>query len=264
MIDNMCQSDNPSSRREQLLRYNITPTNYLGISLTVAPLRRKLTFNREKTSEEEKCALFITLHTVRPSNRINLKHVSQLDEIYVLAKYALNMKHDVLRKFFEKHFPSETYKLTLKQNPFDKIKLYSISSKEDVQFNRVELEVDESELSYRASMSDVEDIFGEHVKNISYDELEQLPSYYLNKWEHFVLFKTKSVYFVLSVTKHGSFVFGFTLGGTPKNYLKLKEYARLNHVLKIINAFKYLLSDHYNKHLEEGIIQYQEKIFRTC
>ena len=64
--------------RIPLIRIPIDETNFLGISLTVAPPKSYSTKS-----------FFITFHTVRPKNRINLKKFNMVDEMYCLLKIYL-------------------------------------------------------------------------------------------------------------------------------------------------------------------------------
>ncbi|MEM3795154.1 MAG: hypothetical protein QW429_04705 [Thermoprotei archaeon] len=85
--------------RTELVRLPVSPNNFLGLGLRLV----------RPTHSDSGCTLFVTLHTAHPKNRLNLKHVSYIDEVYALALSALNMKHPAFKTFFEKHFGPTLY-----------------------------------------------------------------------------------------------------------------------------------------------------------
>jgi hypothetical protein len=227
----LIQEDLQDIRRIPLMRVPINDSNYLGISLTVVP--SELDFSK---------LFFITFHTVRPQNRINLKKYYMVDEMYGLLKNILELKYTGWQEFFLKHFKPLDIKSKLSRIKFEH-QVFDIE--EGLEWNKIDIKLRELR-NLKFEEVEVQNLIKqEELENMTCEEIEEELKKYLNKtkWEHFTLFKTENLYFILSITKHGTFTFGITTGN-PKNYLKFKNYAYVETLFNLIEIFKYLLEKH--------------------
>lgn len=245
MIEESCITINRNNKilKEELLKLHISPTNFLGIGLTMAPLRQ----------QESGCILFVTIHTARPTNRLNLKHIDQLSEVYCLARYAQNMPHIGFREFFEKYFPPPKNK---EHSLLNRLKLSTLKKENTKEAEWKKLEIDPTTLKYDKNCEIQDIITQENLGDLSLQDIESELGNYLNegRWDHFGLFRSNNVNFVLSVTKFNSYCFGFTTE-KPTNYLKLKQYSLLSSICNLIACFENLLKTH--PHIYQAITEYQ-------
>lgn len=215
-------------KRVQLLRVPMSDENYLALSLTPAV-----------SEGDQNKYLFVTIHTARPKNKLNLKKLSLLDEVYALASAVENIKYEGWRKFFEKVFPQSSRK----KSKLDRLpKLGSNELNEE--WRRVELNVNDLKIEHHSIQ--VENMIEKSGLNeMSFEEIEEGFQEYLkeNKWEHLVLFKTNNLFFVISITKYKSFLCGITTGN-PLNYIKFKDYSFIMRLKDLITVSKYFLDQY--------------------
>jgi hypothetical protein len=237
--------------REELLKIFVSPTNFLCASLTLAPPRRGA-----------KAPLFVTLHTARPKNRVNLKSVNQLDEVYALASAAQSIRHEGFRQFFQKHFGGN-----LEGSESKKLQALSLTR---LQWRTGQHSIQEEgwtkidvnpEGAYEPHV-EVEDLASKEVPDLGFEQLEQELGQSLNKgaWEHYALYRTRTLMLVLSVTKYGTYTYGFTPGATPTNMLKFKDISLLVPLITLVSTFRATLKTHPD--LERAIVDYQAECFQ--
>ncbi|MEM3656786.1 MAG: hypothetical protein QXP58_09785 [Thermoprotei archaeon] len=239
--------------RIPLLKLEVSPINFLGVSLIMAPLRKA------PAAEPNLCALFSTVHTAHPPNRINLKHISQLEELNALAFYAQNMPHKGFKQFFERNF-GETQKETptISKLSMPKIQASIIHGKEESEWKPFEISAPQTNTH---TPHEIHDIAMRELGELSYEQLnaELLEILKEKHWNHYALFHTQNLFFVLSTTKHESFIFGFMTGGTPKNYLKLRKLSLLTHLCDLLDGFHKMTQKH--PHIYQAISKYQNNAF---
>jgi hypothetical protein len=231
-IDSIISEKLDTVMRIPLIRIPIDETNFLGISLTLAPLK----------SGSSK-SFFITFHTVRPKNRINLKKFNMIDEMYCLLKNILNLKYTGWKEFFVKNFKSLDKSLDIKSK-LSKIRLPHLvfDIEEGLEWNKINIDSQQLEKLVFEDIEAQDLLKYSGLESMTHEEIEKALSEFLkeSKWEHFALFKTNNLYLVLSVTKYGGYTFGITTGN-PMNYLKFKNYDYIDQAINLIKIFKYLL-----------------------
>jgi len=219
--------------RIPLIRVPIDETNFLGISLTVAPPKSDFTKS-----------FFITFHTVRPKNRINLKKFNMVDEMYCLLNNILNLKYIGWKEFFAKNFKSLDIKSKLSKISLSHL-VFDIE--EGLEWNKINIDPQQLEKLMFEDIQAQDLLKYVGLEGMTYEEIEKELSELLKegKWEHFTLFKTNNLYLVLSVTKYGGYTFGITTGN-PKNYIKFKNYDYITQAINLIKVFKYFLKIYPN------------------
>jgi hypothetical protein len=232
-IDSIIPEKLDEVKRIPLIRIPIADTNFLGISLTVAPPK----------SDSTK-SFFITFHTVRPKNRINLKKFNMVDEMYCLLNNILNLKYTGWKEFFLKNFKSLDIK-----NKLSKISLSHLvfDIEEDLEWNKTNIDLQQLENVVFEDIEVKDNLKFAGLESITCEEIEKTLSEYLKeeKWEHFIPLYTNNLCLALSVTKYGGYTFGITTGN-PKNYIKFKNYDYITQAINLIKVFKYLLERYPN------------------
>ncbi|MEM3800108.1 MAG: hypothetical protein QXH56_08460, partial [Thermoprotei archaeon] len=253
MLESICSSTQTNRPFTiELVRLNVSPTNFLGLSLKLVP----------HTQSDSGCTLFVSLHTARPQNKLNLKHVSYIEEVYALARSALNMRHPAFKTFFEKHFgPTNHPAINLGPHPprtIDQLSIMSLSLMDQEGWKKVDPASTTTDIDPHTT---VEDLASNILPDVTADTIETELGAILSerRWQHYTLLRTTNLLFVLSTNRYGEYTFGFSTGGKPKNYLKLKQYSLLEALCELLAYSINALRRH--PHIYEAIAEYQQNAF---
>jgi hypothetical protein len=226
--------------RISLIRIPAPDNNYLGVSLTTFPNKRY---------DFPKSPLFITFHTERPKkpeNKINLYTISMVDEMYSLLKNILNLKYTGWRNFFMKHFKSKgkLSKLKLRFHVPSPEEVFSLKDiiEDKIEWNKISVNLQELDSINFKEITVEEVLKRAGLENMTCEEIEKELNKYLREFESesFVLFKTKNLYFTLSVIKHGDYKFGIATDN-PANFLQFENFKYIKILINLIKVFRYLL-----------------------